>query len=334
MEEAKRILGVLAAVAIFGALVACGGGSSGSGGDDGGDTFGGVTFSGNSSVAVITEENATEVALSAFSGGGMATPDLIFLSAAVGNAEVEQQHMQFLLDFTKRLRKTAPILANEEDPAVRLQNYYDYMPRNGQCGGTYDWSGTPDPEAASGSVTFNFNNYCDFGTTISGKIRVVWSHSSGTVYFEPLHAVIGGSASFTYGGQYRWTETESSTSWTDVLTLNLVLIDVTNDRSYKFENLRIEETIPFDFNAPDRMVMSGRFFDFEHGRVTISTPQVVLLPPPYNWPSEGTIQFDGDNSSVRMIFISGGARIEWRQGASGNWQLKETISSSEFPVWF
>jgi hypothetical protein len=329
MNRMKRALAILAIVLLAAALAACGGGG-------GGAQPASVPYTGNSAGAVIAKADATEIALSAYSGGSLSSFELLGMAVtAEGGHASQTPHMGLLVNLTRDLRDLALSPGQQaSEYELQAQNYGE---PTGECGGKFTWTGTSNLEAANGSVTFSFEEYCNYGTTLTGKVKVSWSNTTFSISFEPLTAVINDywtTANFTLSGKLDGKLTENQDSWTEVLTTNLVLIDHISELSNKFENYRISSTYSH-YDQPDKFVLSGRYYDFEHGRVDISTPQPILVDWYSDWPKAGIIQFNGASSSVRLVYISEGARIEWRASLSGeSWEFIEVIPKNNLEMWF
>ncbi len=330
MKEMKRRFAFLMAILAGAALSACGGGG-------GASAPAGVLYTGNMHEAVITAQNATEVALSAYSGGQMDRLDGVLPMSVVPQGEEggEISRLGYLLDLKRDLQNRMAAGTPNDGSLITKQSNMESGSENGPCGGSLEWSAY-NPNAETVLVTFIFKDYCEDGVIVKGTVTMEWSETAGTMTFNPL-TVISGAESFTLGGKAHFTWSETQSGWDDSITLNLVLIDHESAKSYKFENYRLASSYTIA-DQSERFTLSGSYYDHDFGRVEITTTTPILFhwTDPQWWPQHGgSIRFDGSNASVRMTFLMDGVQIDWRASLSGdNWQFVEIISKENFEIWF
>lgn len=144
-------------------LAGCGGGSGS------GDSVERIDYSGTNSAAVLTNDNAETFAASSseilasrvkYNSDDLDIPVGIQVSGAADSAAVDSA-IEALTSTVKSVSVTdssLPVGASVSETT------------NGSCGGSMKVSGSGDENNASGSITFN--NFCEDGTIINGKVFV------------------------------------------------------------------------------------------------------------------------------------------------------------------
>ncbi len=180
------LIGVVSAIAT---LTGCGGSGSDS------SNFGGVGYSGSTSPAVISEDNSGELADSGVVVTKSLTQsenvDLPFGVTLSGSLPVDVQKK-----LNKILKSNRTSVATSNLPVGITETV------SGECGGSVTYSGSET------SFTATFNNYCESGVTISGKMSGSSSDSSYTESFNNITVSIEGET-FVMSGSNTYKETST-----------------------------------------------------------------------------------------------------------------------------
>ncbi|MFZ5594424.1 MAG: hypothetical protein ACOY4D_09255 [Pseudomonadota bacterium] len=304
-------------------LTACGGG-----GGDGG-TPPGISYTGLITPAAITQSNATRLAGGAYQGrttgnalGGVTAsaqanemnslatrPDTLVLSETLRNAVAK-------IDVTA-LPKA------DLGAAVKTET----ISEQGSCGGNLSGNATYDESTGnitSGAITFN--NYCEEGVTLSGRITFSGKMNLGTqpptiakldISFISLSGKSGTDA-FTVSGSIAIDVTVPLQVRT---TINMVSRDDTTGKVFKMENYQLLGSV-----NPDAWVdisMTGRFYDPDDGYVDLTTPMpfrftINATSVVAETPMQGELVITGDKDTKARLVAMNTADYNIDVDADGN----------------
>ncbi len=286
------LLGVIIAVALPYTL----GGCSGGGGDNNDDGDDGLTYSGLTDAAVINESNAEDISGGAFGAGlvgdGMMTlglgPDQTnttvnkFRSVKIPVLLSDSLH---LLDFGSS--STAGFEAALETVSATI---------NGNCGGSMSYLVQADDSDGTFSGNFNFNEYCNDGTTVNGNASFGGKMNVDTGEFIEAYFSFDNlsGADLTLDGDI---DIDFSAS-PNVVTLNAFGQDPGSGKVFWIRNYRI--TID-EYSGYVQIEMAGRFYHPDYGYVTLSTTEPFVLHDGDEWPASGTLVVEGANSRKAKI---------------------------------
>jgi hypothetical protein len=273
----------------------CGGGGGGGdgGGSDGGD---GITYSGLTTPAVISESNAEDISGGAF-GSGLIGDVMIDLSLqqASGDQYVGKFRTvkvpQILSDSLSLIDFSASSTGGVQ---AAVQTESDTI--NGNCGGSMSYSVSVDDVTGTFNGSFTFSNYCDDGTTMNGSARFDGRMNVDTDEFIEAHLSFNNlsDGDFTLDGDI---EIDYSVS-PNVITFNAYLEDPSSGKVYWVRDY----SITIDENAGYVEVeMAGMFYHPDHGYVTLKTTALFVLHDGDEWPTSGTLVVTGANNSKARI---------------------------------
>lgn len=185
-------------------LAGCGGGSSSS------DSVERIDYSGTNSAAVLTNGNAETFAASSseilasrvkYNSDDLDIPIGIQVSGAADSAAVDSA--------IEALTSTVQSVSVTDSSLPVGVSFSESI--NGSCGGSMKVSGSGDENNASGTITFN--NYCEDGAIINGKISVD-ARTTATQEIENLKfsslTVRRGSETITMSGYIESQEARDS----------------------------------------------------------------------------------------------------------------------------
>jgi len=311
---------VLALFLSLSALAACGGDGSSGGGNNVPAAYTGVTTQ-----ATITADNAQALAAGAW-GGGMASfqvGEVVPLAVGDGTSAATfpgvLQMAQLLKAPVVRIDPGAP-------PAARPSST-DSSTMAGDCGGaaSYTLSANDSTGAFVGSITFN--GYCSEGTTLSSRMNVSGQFDPNTSDLTqmslsfPSLTVSDGSKTATMAGSVSFTLAADGNGGTEAM--DLVLRDSATQKSFWVHNFQASIASGTD---ADQVSMSGRFYDPEDGYVALSTLTPLTIPYAADLPTQGTLLFAGkDNTAARLTFNVDGALL--LVDADGDGTFEQTINN-------
>ena len=289
------VLWITIAIAIPYAVVGCsgGGGGGGSEGDDG------MSYSGVTSAAEISELNAEDITGGAF-GAGLIGDGMIALSLDEGLNDT------YVTNF--RPVKLPEILSNSlyyvdlsgsSTGGVEAAMETVSESIKGNCGGSMSYSVSADSKDGTFSGRFNFKEYCNDGTTISGKASF-----DGTMDVDTGNFI---EAYFSFenlsGGDLKLDgeiEVDYSAS-PNVIVFDAYGQDPGSKKVYWIRNYRV--TIDENSGFVE-ITMNGKFYHPDHGYVNLSTPDPFVLHEGDEWPTSGTLIVKGaDNAKAKITAI-------------------------------
>jgi hypothetical protein len=294
-------------------LAACGGGGSGGGNP---------SYSGITTQATITTENAQEIAVGAYEGGQAGQ----VLVSPLSSGAAPMADSSRLLTFAAMTRD----LAQSIRPAVRgsgvtpqaIVTVTDSIP--GTCGdGHADINISVNDATGAFSGTLVFVAYCDEGTVLDGT----------TAFSGQVNTTTGDVVRFTLSYQsLTMTETASGASATligsislevsaDTLTLtqtmDMVLIDNVSGKTYWVNNYRLSMSADAGGAYVD-LSISGRFYDPDRGYVEIVTDVPLHILAGASDPSSGVLVFLGAGNTSARLTVNGGGSFLIEADADGN----------------
>ena len=269
-------------------LAGCGGGGGGSSAS--------ISYTGATTQAVITQTNGEDIAYSAYQNGSTGNSLGTVLSVEQSSDIMSSRPRMLVL--SQALKKSVdqisivPDLDNQTVGAV----VSDSSSIPGDCGGNAVYSISINDVTYEFSGTFTFNAYCVEDTMLSGAITFSGQFNTDTLVFGQVTmsfdslTVESGSDSFSADGDLTLAPGTSSTS----VTLNMVMLDNTTDKTYKAENYVMTIT---DNLTSVTTTISGRLYDPDYGYVDITTPTPLVISSGDTYPSSGVVLATGSDGS-------------------------------------
>jgi hypothetical protein len=284
-------------VVAFLSVVGCGG--SGGGDDGGGGTPPGLTYSGVTTKAAVTAENAQTLASNALDtgSGGAGFSGVAALDTASNeeNGRGRPFFMGLAMVMESAVAKMDRQSAAGQNPPLAVQSDADTCP--GSCGGSYSYNIQVDTDTGVFSGTLAFNEYCESGITLNGStsfsgvvnvsLRQV---ESCTLSFNSITGT-SGSESATMGGQVYIVVSGATT----MITMDMMVRDNSDGRVCKIENYQMDIT---DRGTYAEMTVNGRYYDADYGYVDLDTTGAFLTSDANVYPHAGQLVLHGENGTA------------------------------------
>lgn len=271
-----------------------------------------AVYTGATSQAAVSEENAEALALGGFEGGnlGAAVGNISF---APKNAMIAQKGGYGVRQLTQIIKQsTRPIepsrFVSRQMRASRSPNSakVDTFQIPGDNGGyaTVTLDINESTGSCSGSIVYI--DYSSQGIVLSGTAYVNGTYDVNYQYFSRLTlsfaslSVSGGGFAITLVGSLSWGFDYSASS--ENLTINMVLIDRADSRTYWFRNYEIATIYSDNFLT---QTFSGQYYDPDYGYVDITTEEALIAYYGKSWPSQGVLKFSGRLGTwIRLSFLA------------------------------
>lgn len=283
----------------------CGdGGSSESSGSSSG-----LTYSGSTTQAEITEQNASQLSANVMTVGSNSSAfDTIDLSENQAEKNdsgpfIFPAMMTIIKDAACRIDLSQPM---SHDLSAALQTQSGTF--NGDCAigsnGSASYSIQVNDETGVFSGSFEFSDFCvditviDGSSSFSGTVNVQTEEmQSFTLVFDDL-TVSSGEFSFTFDGSIEMNLNSSEAG----TTMNILVRNDQSDDVYRVVDYSISVT---DYGSYKAIEISGTFYDPDNGYVTVSTPEPLLYENSATYPYSGRIVLTGvEGSTARLTAVS------------------------------
>ncbi len=290
-------------------LIACGGGGSGGSGDTISPSS--LNYTGVTTQAVLTEENAMDLSIGSYSAGGFGSVTLEGPSSQGANASSQfsnpyrQRMLRSVRGSTLRLNVAVDFNTSQKRPLANTRNTV-----YGSCGGSL--SVTMDVDESTGDFTgsFDYTNFCEDDIFIDGNGRIAGRANSGgaiqqfRMSFSSL-ALTEPEVSYVMSG---WIDARLNADASETDQLDLLMRDDATGKVYWANDYTI---VSGQHAGEAESTMSGRYYDPDHGYVEIRT-ELALCTRFDDWPYQGILMVSGRNNSwVRMSFNETGyCRLE------------------------
>lgn len=302
----RRIPATIFGLAAIVLLAACGGG--GGGGSP-------SPYTGLRTQAVVADNNAESLVLSAYRGAEWSDSSIIPLSLAgaggggrIGNAQSSLLGLARNLDgAVRRTLAGVPAAAAAPSPYMYRDSGTVYGEWYGGSG-SYAYSIAWDDATGALSGSFRFVSYDDSsGTVLSGTVSF-----SGTAYVDPYtYEVTIFGLTLTFGGvtvidgvtnqTVRGTLGIEEAYPTSTMSLDLYVRDNVGGETVWINDYRMAVTVDLDNTANYSVTLSGRFYLPTEGYVDVSTPVPFYFEGAAANPSSGELLATGaDNTSARL----------------------------------
>lgn len=300
MRSKFKTIRILLAIFLSLTYLGCGGGGGGDGGGGGGESSG-ITYSGLTSQANIDENNATDLASSAFAAGQTGSVSSVFATLKEKGEQKDLQIDNFRTYkipaiFGKCIRSIdlAPPLYKLS--STRNADYTDTGKEHGPCGGTFSYTITVNAKTGVFSGNFTFSKYCDQGITLSGRCRV-----NGKLDPDTGDII---RASFSFENMRDETMIIDATiSLNFSISPTVCSIDgyFTDKETGLVYWIRNYSVYIGEYAGYEEVEIVGRFYHPDHGYVVVSTPEPFIIYEGDGWPSSGILMVEGTQLTTAML---------------------------------
>jgi hypothetical protein len=274
-------------------LAACGG--NGGGGSS-------IVYSGVTTPAAVTSDNALALASAAYDGGNSGG-SLAFVGVAAGRTGSDIGTVQavnvshVLIDAVR----SAQLRPSSETAVAAGATTSGSLPE-GTCGGSATYSGTANQSTGEFHATFRFNAWCNDGVTVAGTLTANGHVDVNTQDLASLEFSFSVLTVSDGTDTFRGRGTISATFGTsDVLTIDMDFA-AGDGTIYRASNLTVEAT---PAASGENVTITGRVFHPLHGYVDVTTPQPLVVVTGEDHPSSGEFVVTGaNNSSARLTALS------------------------------
>ena len=290
MHRLVVCVSILSLVSLF---TACSGGGS----SDSGTPV--LTYSGRTSAAAISEDNAGTLAASALDAGSSNSAFSLNGFAALGGADpgADAAGRPLLFGIARTLEDAAGFvdLSGAPEPDVSAATQSESGSLQGSCGGSASYSISVDRDTGTFSGNFTFSGYCADDLTVSGSASFSGVVNTGTEQLESFTfsfsaiTATSGSESVTMNGSIAISVSAST------VTMNMTIQDNTSGWMCKVVNYQMVVT---DSGAYSEYSVSGRFFDQDYGYVDLETNQPFIVYSGDEYPSSGQLTLYGEIGSA------------------------------------
>lgn len=276
-----------------------GGGSDDGDNDDGGESTG-ISYTGLTSQAVITEDNAIEISLGAYNGTETGS---VFNLGVVQTGGLTINGGSRILKVYQVLNDTVREVDIISDSNKTLYGATESGSIDGDCGGTASYSFTADDQTGEFSGSFNFNNYCSSEVYISGQATVTGTIDTVTEEIETMTltfsnlTTVMGSDNMTMDGDISIQTNEQ------MITITMeILLEYNAGDVYWIDNYVMNIVEGYSYISIE---MEGRFYDPNYGYIDLTTTTPFSVYYYEEYPSEGVLVVTGENNTkARLTSLS------------------------------
>ncbi|OGW34284.1 MAG: hypothetical protein A2X58_01240 [Nitrospirae bacterium GWC2_56_14] len=290
------------------ALAACGGG----GGATVGVTDPAPAYKGNRSKAVVSQDNATALALGGYTGGRLGT--------AIGTGGMSKTTTTTTLgspvifQLTSGLKKSLlqiniPNVSQrqKQQPATsaKVLRRTEKFDATGPYGGRASYSLDINDSTGSYAGTIDYANFTTAYYMFTGKVDILGTMNPDlqaidrlTISFGSLQISSPTGYVVVLTGSISWGFNLAASS--DTMTMNVVMLDQSSGKAYWLNDYTVTSTYG-SYSVTE--TISGRYYDPDYGYVDFASETPLVTNYSQEWPASGTISFSGGNgTSVRLDF--------------------------------
>ena len=288
MEQELKKKGLLCVVLCLLVSYGCGGGGGGGAGD-GSETPAPISYTGITTQATITEDNAVELVLMALGAGEIGA-----LSAAQVEGTVTYPRYLKLVQILKDSTENIELSPSNQPIVGAIVTVSDT--RTGNCGGSASLTGNLDDQTGDASGTLTFSNYCSNGTTINGIVSFSGIYDLINDEFDVFAmttdnlSATNGLNSFTVRG----TITFDYRNYPYVVTMDILLQDGASGKVYWAEDYVMNV---WDYTGHIDFSITGRCYHPDYGYVEVTTLGPIQTYYEYDYPYNGAISIWGLNNT-------------------------------------
>ena len=316
----RRIVAVLLVLVAL-SLSSCGGG--------GGSSSVSTPYTGITTAAVITDNNADEIALAAFQGGDLGANTATLAPARSGDVRAAAER-PIALTLVRLLSGAAtaafPAPSSARSPAPRAVVTVDNTVPDGM-GGNVHYLLSVNDQTGAFTGTFVFTNFHgDGGGVINGPVSVSGQYVQGVGITEILFdfqsvRIVDGAEDVTAFGTVDLVSGVGGGS----AILDIVFVDNASRKALWLSNVTLVDSIGTGFHDT---TLSGRIYLHDHGYVDMAT----LVPFRYltgnSFPSSGQFVVTGkDNKKVQLTVIDTTQyRLDVDTNGDGLWEVTAVVN--------
>jgi hypothetical protein len=284
------------------AIVGSGGGGDG-GGTTGNGSDTGLTYTGQTSEAIIDSGNCLAFCVGAYDGAKMGTATR---QSSVGTDSGENIGLPRILRLSQALEDSLRQIDILSKSGERFSKdvYTDYGTINGDCGGTASFSISLDDQTGIFSGSFTYTDYCSGGVTLDGSASYSGQFDMNTgelptftFSFDNLTST-SAYESYTIDGSVTWNVSGSSYS----LTMDMYMRDNNTEEVFWVDDYSMTLT---DLGNEIEFEISGKFYDPDYGYITVSTEEPFVYGYYDYYPYQGVLVVTGGgNTKARLTVLS------------------------------
>jgi hypothetical protein len=293
----KRVPGIASVLVLAVLIFSCGGG--GDGGSNVPSTYTGVT-----TAAVITDNNASEIALGAYQGGDLAAnTGLILAPAGTGGVPAGSARPK-AVTLVQAMTKAA--VATMAPPATGGPSLRAPVEESGVIddglGGQASYTLHGDDQSGVFTGSFSFIDFHgDGGGVVNGNVAVSGSIAQDFIHilfnFQSVR-IVDGASDVNATGTVDLTIDLTQLADSGTATLNLVFNDNFTRKMVWLSDYRVENTVGTGNND---VTLSGRIYLHDYGYVDVETPVPFHYLDGATHPASGQMTVTGDQGkSVRL----------------------------------
>ncbi len=292
---------LLCLIAISG--LSCGSGGGGLPGSNFDSSNGPLSYTGITSQAIITEQNAAQIAYMALEGESSSFPNSATDKSDDRNRSSIVPDSNILKDTLNRSMSNFSSKSLKSNISNAVESFDDS--ETGDCGGKVSRTLYVDTETGEFSGTQTYSNYCSGGQTMSGTAYLSGQLSiySGSIItmkmsFSELIFIYEGK-SFIMQGDFTYEPLYSNNM---SLTMDYLVKCTCDDKTYKYNAVQIHYEERSTSITSD---ISGRFYEPDHGYVELETFVPFRKNYGDRWSSEGELLIKGSNgTSAKLLVLS------------------------------
>ena len=287
-------------------------------------------YDGNVSEATLTPNNADDLSTDVYTGGE-ASESIgggVLRSAAAGGDHSSRtlKIIQFAQDTIDSLGLSDPTRSLTRNEVSETEQF------EGSCGGGATLSITFDDETGEFGGSITFDDFCEDNEITSGEIMFSGTLDPDTVEFDSFTMVFdsltvtSNNESFTTTGELAVSSTGSTTH----TEMDIIFEDNLTGQAVWFENFTIDTTAS-EIGGFTEISIAGRYYDWVHGFVTVTTVSPLRVMGSDEWPSAGEYILEGDSSSAHIEVLSNTTfQLSVDEDGDGNYDYTEALLWEDF----
>lgn len=328
----------LVTVTLIISMIGCGGGGGGDSSND--DLLNSpLHYTGPAEPATLNETNAAELAIGSYSAVSSSPIDADSVSTqrSMTIKNIDTPKRQLLLTALQNSIQQADFNGAMQLDAKRSASISNVV--YGDCGGSLSIAINMNESTGIFSGNYNYDNYCDNGITtsgggqLSGTIDLTKNQMQHLRMSFDIMSVNETDRSYDLSGTIDFEEDANGSL---AARMDVLMLDNENDKTYWLLDYT---TVLAPVDPHTDMTISGKYYDPDHGYVTVRTDAPLRIDNTYPWPTQGVMVITGrDGATVRMSFslkgcwleadLDGDGEIDW---TSDDW--RKIDSNILFPVW-
>ena len=286
--------------------------SGGSSGGEGGDLTGEALYTGITSQAVITGENAVQIVMGAFYGGttnsGISAPFAAVEGGGLEGGTMQSMDVRSLILPAEKTALFISGLSGRSVPSAFGAVVTEQINERGDCGGSMTGTITIDDETGNVSGNLTYNNYCislfgSDGITYHGTMDVTGNFDAYTEKLS-LRCSIRNLTTSCMGRSMTSSGSINMTISEDAITADMDTYsrDNTTRKTYRWNDYTISIWFGYEYEVA---TVSGRYYDPDYGWVDLYTEEPLSLYYYDVFISSGIIVVEGAaNTRAKLVILS------------------------------